>query len=119
MYQNANGNTEKMREGIDNKLCLLAQLNDKIHSEYSAYRDELYHMTLDEAVQNSYKTVMMNEFMCILENYTGDILEDEQIKILLKKKNLLELLYQDWLKFDSAENDIYKEFVFGYWNWDI
>ena len=102
----------------ENKLCLLEQLNMKIHTEHNRYTESLYRMDVDDVIQNSYKTVMMNEFMCILENDTGDMFEDWQIELLLKVENLLETLYRDWVDFDSDESEIFKEFVFGFWNWE-
>ena len=106
-----------IKDNID-KLDLLAQLDNKIHREHDAYKQNLYRMTVDEVIQNSYKTVMFNEFVYILENYAGDMLENWQIELLLTVENLLELLYADWINFDSEEGDVYKEFVFGYWNWE-
>ena len=102
-----------------NKLDLLAQLQDKINGEYDEYKQNLYRMTVEEVILNSYKTVMLNEFKEIINRFAGDYYEDWQLKKLLKVENLLELLYADWIEFDSDEQDIYKEFIFGgYWDWE-
>ena len=101
---------------MENKLNLVAQLTKKVQREYDVYIESLYRMVVDEVINNSYKTVMMNEFKTLIENYSSDLLKEWQIELLLNTENLLETLFYDWIHFDATEEDIYKEFVFDYWN---
>lgn len=97
--------------------CLIALLKDKITKEYDVYIEELRHKTVDEVIENSYKTTMLKEFKTCLESYTQFHLEDYQIKLLIGASNILERLYDHWLTYDSDEFEIYKEFVFEFWDW--
>ena len=101
---------------MENKLNLAAQLTEKVQKEYDVYIESLYRMVVDEVINNSYKTVMMNELKILIEKYSCELLEEWQIELLLNIENLLETLFYNWIHFDSTEEDIYKEFVFGYWN---
>ena len=98
--------------------CLIALLKDKITKEYDVYIEELRHKTVDEVIENSYKTTMLKEFKTCLESYTQFHLEDYQIKLLIGASNILERLYDHWLTYDSDEFEIYKEFVFDFWDWE-
>lgn len=98
--------------------CLIALLKDKITKEYDVYIEELRHKTVDEVIENSYKTTMLKEFKTCLESYTQFHLEDYQIKLLIGASNILEKLYEHWLTYDSDEFEIYKEFVFEFWDWE-
>ena len=98
--------------------CLIALLKDKVTKEYDVYIEELRHKAIDEVIENSYKTTMFKEFKTCFENYTQLHLENYQIKLLIRTSNILERLYEHWKTYDSDEFEIYKEFVFEFWNWD-
>ena len=103
-------------ENEDDIECLIAQLQEKIQKEYDGYLEELRHQTVDEIIENSYKTAMLKEFVTCFENYSDELTDINFIKYLLQYNNLLENLYEDWKKYDSDEFEIYKEFVLYFWN---
>lgn len=105
-----------IKDPIENLNCLIAQLMDKIQSEYDVYIEKLRHLSVDEIIEKAYKTSMIKEFKCCIENSDYEITDIELIRYLIQYDNLLENLYEDWKKYDSDEFEIYKEFVFGYWN---
>ena len=107
-------------EDEDDIKCLVAQLQEKIDKEFDVYKEKLRHQTVDEIIDNSYKTAMLKEFIvCFHSNYEiEDHFNISQIKQLLKFSNILETLYEHWITYDSDEFEIYKEFVFVYWNWN-
>lgn len=108
----------KEKEELE-KNSLYAQLMLKIHTELFAYKEILYRMTVDEVINEAYKFTMLKEFVKCFEVFSKDYLTNEQFKNLLNvKDNLLEILYNDWINYDSEEQSIYKEFIFGYWNWE-
>ena len=102
---------------MENKLNLVVQLTKKVKREYESYIESLYKMAVDDIINFSYKTVMMNELKTIIENYSCELLEEWQIELLLNIDNLLETLYYDWIHFDATEESIYKDFLFDYWTW--
>lgn len=108
------------KENKEDKQSLLSQLKEKIQKEFDIYKEELRHMTTDEIIENSYKTAMLKEFICCFTDgyYELDELTEKQISLLIKKEDILETLYTHWTTYDSDEFEIYKEFVFGYWDWN-
>jgi hypothetical protein len=105
-----------LQEEID---CLYEQLMEKLQKEMQDYKEKLQDMTVDEVINEAYKFTMLKEFVKCFEVFSKDYLTNEQFKNLLNvKDNLLEILYNDWINYDSEEQSIYKEFIFGYWNWE-
>lgn len=101
----------------DMKKRLYAELQVKIEREYGDYMDSLYHLSVEDVIGNSYKTVIMSEFKGILENSSMESLGLAELEKIIQIDNLLEKLYNKWIGFDSDEIEVYKEFVFG--NWDF
>ena len=107
-------------EDEDDIECLITQLQEKIHKEFDIYKENLRHQTVDEIIENSYKTAMLEEFLvCFYSDYEIKYhFNISQIKLLLNFPNILETLYTHWTTYDSDEFEIYNEFVFNYWDWD-
>ena len=103
---------------MSNKNGLLAQLENKVNKEYTDYINSLYDLDAEEIIDCSYKTIMLESFKNILSYDSGEYFDEWKISNLLEVENLLELLYTDWLRFADSVYDEYREFVFGYWNWD-
>lgn len=100
------------------KTILLSQLENKVNKEYKDYIKSLRDLDAGEIIKSSYKTVMLENFKNILLCDSEEYFDERKISNLLEAENLLELLYADWLRFDDNVYDEYKEFVFGYWDWD-
>lgn len=111
-----NTKEEKNKEDLN---CLYARLIMKLQCELFSYKEKLYRATVDEVMDEAYKLTMLKEFVKCFEVFSKDYLTNEQFKNLLNvKDNLLEILYNDWINYDSEEQSIYNEFIFGYWNWE-
>ena len=89
---------------------------EKIDKEFDVYKENLRHQTVDEIIENSYKTAMLKEFVTCFKNSSDKITDIKFIKYLLRYEDLLENLYEDWTKYDSDEFEIYEEFILYYWN---
>lgn len=103
-------------ENEDDIKCLIAQLQEKIQKEYDIYLEELRHKTVDEIIENSYKTFILKEFVSCFEICSNKLTDIKFVKYLIQYENLLENLYEDWKKYDSDEFKIHREFVLYYWN---
>lgn len=98
------------------KAELIKRLVNKVDGELNAYKKLLLQMSAEKIMAHSYETVVKEEFCDILKYDTEKYLSEEKIEKLLKIDNLLDYLYQDWLKFEDNVIEEYEEFIFGYWS---
>lgn len=73
-------------------------LENKLEKEMFDYKQGLMKTcTLDDLLNRSYQTVIKEEMKDLI---IGSTLDKEKIKVLLKTDNILERLYNDYLKTD-------------------
>lgn len=107
---------EKDQEDLN---CLYARLMMKLQCELFSYKEILYRMTVDEVMDEAYKLTMLKEFVKIFETQSKETLNVEQFNFFLRMDNALEYLYATWLGYDSNEREIFADFLFEGWNWEM
>lgn len=95
------------------KTEFMENLKAKLDTEWKAYKKSLSKMDVDDVIYKSYETTYREQIYCILESETEDRLEEQQIKRLLSIDNLLDFMYQEWMKTDVSDYDILTEVIFG------
>ena len=88
------------------------ELIDRIRIEEQRYLDYIATLSPREIIGKAYEICWREEFICLLETTMFD---DETLAILLNTSNLLDVLYDEWLKTDvSVHNmlyDVIRDFV--------
>ena len=103
---------KKKQEELEKK-SLKAQLLDKLNKEFDNFKEILHSLTVDEVIELAYKYVMFKEFICVFESFADTHLSKSRIINFLNQNNLLDSLYNEWMRYESEEQEIYKEFIFG------
>ena len=85
------------------------ELKDKLSDEFNAFTKTISNK--EEAIQWHYKITMMNEFRIALNKMAENMTSKEIRQNLLEKDNILENLFQKFIKEETGEMDIYKEFI--------
>ena len=88
---------------MENKLS--EQLTNKISKEYHDFIDGLKTKSPDEIIRFAYEVTYKAEIVILLES-ASEILNEAQIKNLLKENYPLEILYRGWMKTDASVSDI-------------
>ena len=104
------------QDEVVDKESLKAQLIDKVEQELTDFRRYLYVLTVDEVLNSAYKFTMFEEFVLVFRNFANNYLSKDRMKRFLQKDNLLESIYTEWKKYDSDEQEIYKDFIFDMYN---
>ena len=99
--------------------CLYARLIMKLHCELFSYKEKLYRMNVDEVIEEAYKLTMLKEFVKIFETQSKENLNSKQFNFFLRMDNALEYLYDVWLAEDTNEREIYADYLFKNWNWEM
>lgn len=84
------------------------QLIDRIHAEHAEWLAELKQKPADEIIGKAYEICYREEFISILENYN---FTDEEIEKLMQLHNILDILYDEWLKTDASVCQMLKDVV--------
>ena len=92
---------------IHHDVC--GELKDKLSDEFNAFTKTISNK--EEAIQWHYKITMMNEFRIALNEMAENMTSKEIRQNLLEKDNILENLFQKFIKEETGEMDIYKEFI--------
>ena len=72
----------------------------KLQNEFSKYTQDLINnKTPQEIVMKSYETTVKEGY---IDLFSYKDLEKDEIKALLKEKNILDSLYDDWIKSDGC-----------------
>lgn len=79
------------------------QLCCKVEQELNDFKEELKSKTPEKIIENSYKLVCME---CIEDYLTEKDYSKFEIKTLLKRTDLLEECYDDWLNCDGSLREI-------------
>lgn len=109
----------KEEENKEDLNCLYARLIMKLQCELFSYKEKLYRMTVDEVMNEAYKLTMLREFVKVFETQAKERLNAKQVNFFLRMDNALEYLYEVWLGDDSNEQEIYADFLFTNWNWEM
>ena len=82
---------------------------EKINREMNEYLAEIKTKSPEEIVEAAYEITYKNEILGMFE-WEGAF-NDKQCKAILKTKNALDYLYQEWLDYDGSVIDILKDSV--------
>ena len=85
-----------------------ALLYSKVQKEYDAFVDELAKLPPEEIIKHSYEKVFKEDITMCFEELE---LEPNEAKALLKKKNPLDFVYQEWLKNDCSYMDVIRDTI--------
>lgn len=81
---------------------IIKKLASKIQEENKEYRDSLLLMPPEKIIIHSYETVYKDEIAFLFEaSNLDEILSKEEIYNLCTVKNLLDLIYDEWLNYDA------------------
>jgi len=83
---------------MEEKNTLKEKLIEKLNAEYAMLRDELRESGIDNFMERCYEYFTKQEIIDYLQY--SEISEDS-IKALLKSNDLLEQIYDEWLKTDG------------------
>ena len=86
----------------------ISLLIDKIEKEMKYFEEQLACKTPKEVMKNAYKLTCM-QIMC--DYLVNRDFTERELKILIKKKNLLEYCYNDWEKSHGSFINILEESV--------
>lgn len=92
---------------------LLNILTDRLNSEFKKYTQYLKDNCIgpDEIISYSYCISMRNQFRTAIKEIAKTMTPKEIRKTFLEKEDILENLFQKFIKKDTGEMDIYKEFI--------
>lgn len=76
----------------------MKKLNEKLGQEMKEFKDKLKENGVDYAIDRAYELVAKQE---IIDTFADRDLEKNEIKALLKTKNVLDEIYYNWLDFDG------------------
>lgn len=75
------------------------QIYKKIDKEYNDFINEMFKLSKEEIINNSYKIAVINEFKEFSINIDCNLIE---LKALSQEPNLLQTFYRNWLKYDDV-----------------
>lgn len=81
---------------------------NNISKEWADYISMLSEKSKDEIISMAYESAFIKSISWQLNQYIySDILNEEQLEMLSKQKNLLHEIYDDWLSYDdTVSNEI-------------
>ena len=77
------------------------KINTKLYLEYLKFKDDMLRKTQEEVFQSCYKIDIFLNFYEILLEKTQQ-LSKEVLMCLEKEENILEVLYEGWMKIDDS-----------------
>lgn len=83
----------------EENIKLRLDLCSKIEDELIAYKKELEKLTAKDIINKSYETAIKEELFYLLCSKV-DVYDIDKIIAFTNKKNVLDSLYQNWLKTD-------------------
>lgn len=89
-------------------LSPLEELRDRANAEFAEYCAEVLEKSSEEILEQSYKKVILEDFLCVIEN---EELSDMAQQTLFEKKYPLEALYQEWLGNDYSHMDLLRDTI--------
>lgn len=95
---------------MDKKLLIASdKLYDKMKTELDNFKSELKTKSPDEIIQSAYELVTKEDILSVFE--IEESFELKEYKALLRIKNPLEYLYQEWLSYDGSVMDAIRDSV--------
>ena len=85
------------------------ELKDKLNAEFAAFTKTI--SDREEAIQCHYKITMMNEFRTALNEMAENMTNRDIRRRFIEEPNILEQLYNAFLKRDTGEMETYKEII--------
>lgn len=82
----------------------------KIENDYKAFREEMSLLDPEEVFENAYKIYCITEFYYILTN-SYDYTSETVALILNFKGNILEQIYDEWLSFDTSNQEEFEYMI--------
>ena len=76
------------------------KLYQKVQDEYDSFYSSLKTMTTDQVLDKCYEKVFKEDIAACFA-YCERLLSSEEARILLKKDNVLSIMYEDWMRTDS------------------
>lgn len=73
---------------------LEAKVYEKVQKEYDNFIEKIKQLPIDEIIERSYEINCKNEF---LEMFYSPSFLEEELEVILKMKNSLDFMYNDWL----------------------
>ena len=91
------------------KSHIINEVADKLLAEFSSYIKSITER--NDAIQSHYKITMMNEFKIAILEMCKDM-KPKDIRVnFIEPENILSNLFNEFIKKDTGEMDIYKEFI--------
>lgn len=91
------------------KLDIINEVKDKLLAEFSSYVKSITER--NDAIQSHYRITMMNEFKIAIIEMCKDM-KPKDIRVnFIEPENILSNLFNEFIKKDTGEMDIYKEFI--------
>ena len=91
------------------KSDIVDEVDDKLSAELSAYIKSISDRT--EAIQSHYSITMMNEFKIAISELCKTMKpKDIRVKFI-ESENTLRNLFDEFIKTDTGETEVYKEFI--------
>ena len=78
---------------------LKKKIYKKIEKEYDDFISEMFKLSKEKIINNSYKIAVINEFKEFSINIDCNLIE---LKALSQEPNLLQTFYRNWLKYDDV-----------------
>ncbi len=95
---------------MDKQLLIASEkLYEKMKAELDNFKNKLKTKTPDEIIKSAYELVTKEDILTVFEIDEG--FELKEYKALLRTKNPLEYLYQEWLDFDDSVMDAIRDSV--------
>lgn len=80
----------------------------KIHAEQAKYLDRVAKLSPREIIGKAYEICWREEMIISIES---SYFSDEDLKVLSKEENLLDKIYDEWLKTDVSVADIVADII--------
>lgn len=91
------------------KSDIVDEVNDKLSAELSSYIKSI--TELNDAIQSHYKITIMNEFKIAILEMCKDM-KPKDIRVnFIEPESILSNLFNEFIKKDTGEMEIYKEFI--------
>lgn len=91
------------------KSDIINEVKDKLLAEFSSYVKSITER--NDAIQSHYQITMMNEFKIAIIEMCKDM-KPKDIRVnFIEPENILRNLFNEFIKKDTGEMDIYKEFI--------
>ena len=81
---------------------------NRIHAEQTQYLADIAQLPPNKIIEKAYEICYRNEFVSILESTMFD---DETMAVLMNTPNILDILYDEWLRTDASVCDMLEDVI--------